>query len=224
MKKLMLIAVFAGVATFASAQFKPEAGQKTLEVNFTPLGGAPISINGIKLRMFNDATTAYRLGVNLNYASSKTRTGATADGSKELYDNATVMGISLQPGIEKHMGGTTRLSPYMGAILDLGFQSSKDVTESENGTTANQVDELTVKGTNGFFRIGVNAVAGADYYMTNKVYIGVEVGYGLQMVNMATITTESSVSGAPTVKDQKPGSTFNFGPNFNGAFRLGYAF
>ena len=58
--------------------------------------------------MFNDATTAYRLGVNINYASSKTRTGATADGSKELYDNATVMGISLQPGIEKHMGGTTR--------------------------------------------------------------------------------------------------------------------
>lgn len=219
----MLIAVFAGVATFASAQFKPEAGQKTLEVNFTPLGGAPISINGIKLRMFNDATTAYRLGINLNYASSKTRTGTTADFSTELYDKSTVMGISLQPGIEKHMGGTTRLSPYMGAILDLGFQSSTDVTEAENGTTPNQVDQTTIKGANGFFRIGLNAVAGADYYMTNKVYIGVEVGYGLQMVNMATITTE--IDGAATnPKDQKPGSTFNFGPNFNGAFRLGYAF
>ncbi len=223
MKKLMLIAVFAGVASFASAQFKPEAGQKTLEVNFAPLGGAPISINGIKLRMFNDATTAYRLGLNINYASSKTRTGTTADGSVELYDKSSALGISLQPGIEKHMAGTNRLSPYMGAVLDIGFQSSTDVNEFE-GATANQVEELTTKGTNGFFRVGANAVAGADYYITNKIYMGVEVGYGLQLVNSATIKTESSVAGAPTVKDQKPGSTFNFGPNFNGAFRLGYAF
>ena len=223
MRKLMLIAVFAGVATFASAQFKPEAGQKTLEVNFAPLGGAPISINGIKLRMFNDATTAYRLGLNINYASSKTRTGTTADGSVELYDKASVLGISLQPGIEKHMAGTNRLSPYMGAVLDIGFQSSTDVSEFEGGT-ANKIEENTVKGTNGFFRIGANAVAGADYYITNKIYMGVEVGYGLQLVNSATIKTETTVSGAPTVKDQKPGSTFNFGPNFNGAFRLGYAF
>ena len=223
MKKLMLIAVFAGVATFASAQFKPEAGQKTLEVNFAPLGGAPISINGIKLRMFNDATTAYRLGLNLNYASSKTRTGTTADGSVELYDKASVLGISLQPGIEKHMAGTNRLSPYMGAVLDIGFQSSKDVSEFEGGT-ANQVEELTTKGTNGFFRLGANVVAGADYYITNKIYMGAELGYGLQLVNSATIKTESSVSGAPSIDDQKPGSTFNFGPNFNGAFRLGWAF
>ncbi len=223
MKKLMLIAVFAGVATFASAQFKPEAGQKTLEVNFAPLGGAPISINGIKLRMFNDATTAYRLGLNINYASSKTRTGTTADGSVELYDKASVLGISLQPGIEKHMAGTNRLSPYMGAVLDIGFQSSTDVSEFE-GATVNQVEELTTKGTNGFFRLGANVVAGADYYITNKIYMGVEVGYGLQLVNSATIKTESSVSGAPSIDDQKPGSTFNFGPNFNGAFRLGWAF
>lgn len=223
MKKLMLIAVFAGVASFASAQFKPEAGQKTLEVNFAPLGGAPISINGIKLRMFNDATTAYRLGLNINYSSSKTRTGTTADGSVELYDKASVLGISLQPGIEKHMAGTNRLSPYMGAVLDIGFQSSTDVNEFEGGT-ANKIEELTTKGTNGFFRLGANAVAGADYYITNKIYMGVEVGYGLQLVNSATIKTETSVSGAPSIDDQKPGSTFNFGPNFNGAFRLGYAF
>ncbi len=224
MKKLMLIALFAGVASFANAQFKPEAGNKTLEVNFTPLGGSPISINGIRLRMFNDATTAYRLGVNINYASSKTRTGTTADGSKELYDKSSALGFSIQPGIEKHMGGTNRLSPYMGAILDLGLQTSKDIVESESGTTANQVETVTTTGTNGFLRVGVNAVAGADYYISNKLYIGLEVGYGLQLVNSATIKTETSVSGAPTVKDQKPGSTFNFGPNFNGAFRLGYAF
>lgn len=223
MKKLMLIAVFAGVASFASAQFKPEAGQKTLEVNFAPLGGAPISINGIKVRMFNDATTAYRLGLNINYASSKTRTGTTADGSTELYDKASALGISLQPGIEKHMAGTNRLSPYMGAVLDIGFQTSTDVTEFE-GATANKVEERTIKGTNGFFRLGANAVAGADYYITNKIYMGVEVGYGLQLRNAATIKEETTVAGAPTVKDQKPGSEFNFGPNFNGAFRLGYAF
>jgi hypothetical protein len=223
MKKLMLIAVFAGVASFASAQFKPEAGQKTLEVNLVPFGGTPISINGIKARMFKDATTAYRLGVNLNFSSSKDRTGTTADGSVELYDKSSVFGLSLQPGIEKHMAGTGRLSPYMGAVLDLGFQTSTDVNEFEGGT-ANKVEELTTKGTNGFLRIGANAVAGADYYITNKVYMGVEVGYGLQFVNAATIKTETTVSGAPTVKDQKPGNSLNFGPNFIGAFRLGYAF
>ncbi len=223
MKKLLIIAALVGVGTYANAQYKPAAGEKTLEVNFTPLGGSPISINGIKLRKFNDESTALRLGVNLNYASSKTRTGTTADGSVELYDRASTLGISIQPGIEKHMSGTSRLSPYVGGVLDIGFQSSTNKSEFEGGT-ANQVEETTIKGQTGFFRVGVNAVAGADYYISNKLYMGVEVGYGLQLVSNATIKTETTVSGAPTVKDQKPGSTFNFGPNFNGAIRLGYAF
>lgn len=223
MKKLMLIAVFAGVATIASAQFKPKGGEKTLEVNFAPLGGSPVSINGIKVRSFVDETTAYRLGLNINYASTKTRSGTTADGSTEMYDKSSILGITLQPGIEKHMSGTNRLSPYMGAILDIGFQSSSDVNEYE-GATANAIETVTTKGTNGFFRIGANAVAGADYYISNKVYMGVELGYGLQLVNNATITTENSAAGSPKVDDVKPGSSFNFGPNISGLFRLGYAF
>lgn len=224
MKKLMLIAVFAGVATIASAQFKPKGGEKTLEVNFAPLGGTPVSINGIRVRSFVDETTAYRLGLNINYSSSKDRNGTTADGSKEMYDKSSILGITLQPGIEKHMAGTSRLSPYMGAILDIGFQSSKDVNEYESGTTANNIETITTKGTNGFFRIGANVVAGADYYIANKVYMGVELGYGLQMVNFATIKGENSASGSAKIDDIKPGSSFNFGPNISGLFRLGYAF
>jgi hypothetical protein len=224
MKKLMLIAVFAGVATIASAQFKPEAGQKTLETKLAPLGGTPLSIDGIRLRMFNDATTAYRLGLNLNYSNSKSRTGTTADGSTELYDKNSALGISLSPGIEKHMAGTNRLSPYMGAELNIGFRTTTEVSEFESTTTANKVEEQTIKGNGGFFSVGANVVAGADYYISSKLYMGVELSYGLNLVNSATIKEETTVAGAPTVKDQKPGNSFNFSPGVMGQFRIGYAF
>ncbi len=221
MKKLFLLALLAGSVSLASAQ-KQAAGDKSLEVNFTPLGGSPISINYIKLRSFTSEAQAYRLGVGLSMASSKTATGVTADGKTTMFDREATTNITLKPGIEKHMAGTSRLSPYMGAELDLAFQMHS--VKSEYEATPNSVETITTKGTNGYMRIGANLLAGADYYVSNKLYLGTEIGFGLQFVNQSKIKTENSLSGAPAIDDQTQGSTFNIGPNFNGAIRLGFLF
>lgn len=223
MKKLFLLALLAGSVSLASAQ-KQEAGDKSLEVNFTPLGGSPISINYIKLRSFTSSNMAYRLGIGVSYAGDKTPNGLTTDGNTTMFDKEMTTNITLKPGFEKHWAGTTRLSPYWGAELDLGYQMHTLKNEYENPTQANSVETHTTKGTNGYMRIGANLVAGADYYISSKLYMGTEIGFGVQYRGMSKIKNEDTISGYTAPDDQKQGSSMNIGPNFNGAIRLGFLF
>ena len=79
------------------------------------------------------------------------------------------MGWNLRPGFEKHLKGTNRLSPYFGAELDLAGQSSKEVTPTGYDFSAGQLHTTTDKNKNkgGFFRAGLNLVAGFDCYILN---------------------------------------------------------
>jgi len=221
MKKLILL-LAAGLLSTASYSQKFEAGDCNLEMNFAPLGGAPISINGIRARHFNSSTMAIRLGANLSLANQKNAAGTTADGSINLFTNTSTFNFTLRPGIEKHFAGTERLSPYVGAELDFAIQSHKVETEYEGA--ANEVETNTVSGTNGYLRFGVNAVCGFDYYFAKKLYLGTEIGFGFGMTNFSDIETENTISGFTAPDPQEQGSTMNFGPNFNGALRLGFCF
>ena len=91
------------------------------------------------------------------------------------------------------------------------------------------------KNKGGFLRIGANVVAGFDCYITKHVYLGTELGFGFQMVNMSDYTKETEYPSsypaivAPMVDPGNPepasqGKEMNVGPNFNSAIRLGYIF
>ena len=222
MKKLIMLVGVALLSTAAYSQ-KFESGDKNLEMNFTPFGGNPISITGIKARMFNSESTALRLGVNLSMANEKMATGTTADGSVYLFDKESTFNLNLRPGYEKHLAGTDRLSPYFGAELDLALQTHKMESERE-GTTANEIETGTTTGANGYFRFGINALAGFDYYFADKLYIGSEIGFGFSMVSNSDIEIEDTSSGFTAPDPQEQGSMLNIGPNFIGAIRLGYCF
>ncbi|MFN7330812.1 MAG: hypothetical protein ACK5UP_15035, partial [Bacteroidota bacterium] len=62
----------------------------------------------------------------------------------------------------------------------------------------------------------------ADYYVVKRLYLGLEIGYGFQVVNSSdiSVTLYSGTAPAPA----KGGSTFQLGPNFNSALRLGFVF
>lgn len=232
MKKAILFTLaIASVATLASAQeFKQAAGSKTLEVQLAPLGGSPIGISGIQFRKFSTETSAIRAGLFLGFMSSSDVTQQKGPVIQpELLTKESSLEISLQPGFEKHMAGTDRLSPYWGAVLDIGFKSTTKKEEKETVLTAtNMADSLkvqtvTTKGDGGFIRFGAGLVMGTDFYFAKKFYVGAEFGIGLGFTGMSTIKTEDT-SSTVAIPDQNQGSELNFGPTVNSRLRLGWNF
>lgn len=225
MKKLMLIVAFAGVASFAFAQ-KPSAGDKTAEVGLNlQTGTAPISytVPELRFRYFTSDDMAYRLRVNLGSSSN---TDAYDFGTyKWEAKTSTGFGIGLAGGVEKHMKGTSKLSPYMGAELGIGFGtgatatttngSSSDITDAANG------DKYELKG-GSTFGLGLGLVMGADYYVADGIYVGVE--YGLGIFNMtSTGEGETTTNGGAAVKTAT-NKTFDLFGVGGGGVRLGYKF
>jgi outer membrane protein W len=231
MKKLFLsITAFAALMASSVAQdsdmsssLKPTGGEKNIEVQFAPLGGSPISIGGLRVRSFSSATSAMRATVFIGYSSSSTITQQASAGVEELKNTNSSMTINLRPGIEKHFDGTDRLSPYVGAEVDIAFQSSTAETQT-GGIAGAAVVTNTVKGQNGFLRFGLNGVAGCDYYFSKSIYLGTEVGFGFSYTSNSAVKTETDLAGAPTIPDAKQGGSFNLGPNVLGQIRLGYLF
>jgi len=245
MKKLFTTTVLAlSACTFTMAQdgasdFKPTAGANNLELNFVPLNGKPIQLTYIRYRRFLSEKTAFRLGIGLSFTSQKAdsvfNSKVTPTGNVTVSEKykKTVMSWSIKPGFEKHFEGTNRLSPYIGAELDLAGQSTKEVTPT--GTDAKdefyiQTDKNKSKG--GFFRAGVNLIAGFDCYITKHLYLGSELGFGFQYTKFSDykMTTEYPSSVTPGTPDPgnpnatSQGSEMNIGPNFNSSIRLGYIF
>ncbi len=233
MKRVVLVAAIAALSIgTTSAQYKPAAGERTLEVNFAPLGGSPVSIAGIKYRSFGTETSAFRLGVFLGFSNTTTITqdennqnGAT---DKELKDTEGSFSINLQPGIEKHFAGTERLSPYIGGVLNIGYMAT--TSKSETQYTESLVGEDVEKG--GTLNLGLNAVAGVDYYIAQHLYMGTEVGFGVAMNKDLTKKVTSQTLNqdgnglVSTDTDSKAGteSSLQVGPNVIGQIRLGWVF
>ncbi|HAR19023.1 MAG TPA: hypothetical protein DCR46_00040 [Cytophagales bacterium] len=213
-KNLFAIVLVVLSLSFSQAQDeekrKAEDGNFTLEVNFTPFGPSPIAMNLIKARYFVSDNIAVRAGFNLGIESKKPSSGMTQ--SSTLF--------SFKPGIEIHRSGTGRLSPYIGAELNF---TNKGVSEegkdySIKGAWSDGVDLYKNVGS---FTFGLNGLAGADYYFAKKVFLGVELGYGLQLENTKDIQVTQTGVAAEKIKG---GSIFNIGANFNSALRLGFIF
>ncbi len=210
MKQLTFFIAFLLVVSFSNAQdgsndFKPSSNDKTLEVQFAPVSGSPVSIGGLRFRSFSSSSQAFRANVFLgfNLDSSPTFDDET--------NTSSVFTIAIRPGIEKHLAGTDRLSPYYGAELDLGLQSSTTNTYQGGG----EFQKTT--GQQGFFRIGANLILGTDYYIAKKLFLGAEIGVGLQYSSLSDVKVDGNVA-------QDRGGEFRFGPNALGQLRLGLVF
>lgn len=223
MKKLLFALALGASITAVQAQdseFKPTAGSKNLEFQFAPLGGSPISISGLRFRSFSSPTSAIRANVFLGFMNTSTITRDASTGVKELKTKKSQFDINIRPGIENHFTGTDRLSPYVGAEVDIAFRSTKE-TQEDDGQN-NDIVETEIKNKDGFLRLGLNAVAGFDYYFAKKVYVGAELGFGLGFTNPMTTKTKSE--GTTVESKANKDKTINFGPNVNSAIRLGYLF
>ena len=181
MKKLLLFTALASF-TFASAQVttnagtfnKPAEGDTAFEMQFMPnLDGATMFADKgatVTMRKFESATKAVRWSASLDVAD----TGI--EGSAMAYS------VGLGYGIENHFAGAERLSTFWGYGASLSYAGigDEDVDDGAGGTT-------TIEGTSAL-GIGAGLFLGADYYIMPKVYVGVEMGYGLTLASGDDIT------------------------------------
>lgn len=195
MKKIIFFFALALIAVTGANAQKQQGGEKNLEVQFTPLGGSPIGINGIRLRIFNSESSAIRIGFSIGgtnvqtVASQQTKTPGS-DGKTvvipELYDTEKSFNFSIRPGYEMHFTGTDRLSPYVGGELIFAMGSETQLREFHNANNADdqskpenfQTWEMERK--QGTTTFGLNAIAGVDFYFVDNFYLGAEVGFGFQ--------------------------------------------
>ena len=217
MKKLFLASAVALFATVSAQEFKPEAGDVTVDLGVSGgLGNTSINLAdggaAFKVRYFTSDNFAYRITMVLAN-NSDTDNSVTNIVSK---DNNFALGLGF--GAEKHFTGTDRLSPYIGGDILVGYASSnsKDTFTPTSGTTV--VTE--VKGPNSF-GAGVRGVFGADYYFAKRVFLGVEAGLALMYSSEGDTT--SKVTGSPDVT-VKGGNNFNISPSVVTGIRIGYAF
>ena len=198
MKKLLLFTALASF-TFASAQVttnagtfnKPAEGDTAFEMQFMPnLDGAAMFDDRdatVTMRKFESAEKAVRWSASLDYNN---------DGD-EL--TASTYSVGLGYGIENHFAGAERLSTYWGYGVKMNYSGESDYKEiaidpdtdlpfvDDEGVLTGQLAD--VEGADGVFTLGAGVFLGADYYIMPKVYVGVEMGYGLSISSGSDLMT-----------------------------------
>jgi hypothetical protein len=159
----------------------------------------------LKVRKFKSNNSAERYGFNLSYSTQKDKVNISGSEGSDTY---TDFGLAVSYGMEKHFAGAERLSTYVGADATLGLTMNS--YKGQNGTT-------TTKQSQTGFGIGVKAFTGMDYYFIPKVYLGLELGYGIGFNSYGKTKTGSTDDG--TTK-----SEFTLTPFVSPTFRLGYRF
>lgn len=221
------------VATgFAAYAQKPGAGNITTEMGLSSVLGTPVApatintpgaLGMLRGRYFLSSDMAVRGSIGFGMGSVKSVVdddgGAPVVDKSEKTVSSTTFGLAV--GIEKHLPGTAKLSPYLGGEFALGVQSAKtEVTNSSNGSTFTKSDAFSTSG-GGTTTIALNAMVGADYYITEKVYIGAELGVGLFQMSSTSETKAKNNGGENVVSQASSATNFGIQTNALGLVRLG---
>ena len=223
-----MAAVLAG-AISASAQdsFKPEAGDFSLELNYTPgilsgnnsSAGFKLPEYGVKGRLFVGDRFAVKLnlGFSTNSTNDKTYITNPDNSVTTTEDISGRTSFSIMPGIEYHFGNYKRVSPYVGAAvgINVGNRVSRDVTGN--------VSSKTVSPTFGF---AVQAAAGVDVYICKGLYAGLEMGlgYGLDKTGRGKTSTVDNTGATTESQGNTDSITSSFGFFATPSIRVGWFF
>jgi len=242
---LWVLLLFAGFTMMAQDEttnpFRPSKNNLSVEVNFKPFSSdAPISIDGLRGRLFLGNKIAIRLGCN--FATKKLYHETPVEYNNTTYYNTdeekyTVLGLST--GVEYHFLNSKRFSPYVGAIVGYENKTSKAIYEDidpeyTGGAYSYKMTRTEVKnawnqftGTESYFEqrgyssIACNFVLGADIYIMKHLYMGLELGIGYNALFYKNI--EVTTDGILDRKIPKAKET-GIGVNVNNAIRLGFWF
>jgi len=224
-KSIITLLAFASIFQISFAQ-KAEKGNKTIEttLNFQT-GNAPIglTISEIRMRYFLKQDLALRTRLAFNFEQS---TDFSYDALNPTSPPFTIdqrsSDFNLLLGIEKHLEGTEKLSPYFGAEGGLGISSmSKEGTNTINGATYTENGQMSLVNSGGFSVYG-GLIFGADYYFLPSIYIGAEIGYGFGFQDDGTAQYWNNNTNE--TREMIAGSRMGFTLQTNSGIRLGIKF
>ncbi len=219
-----------------TADYKATAGSHSLEINFNPANIFANAQNNqfglfngaIKYRKFSDDTHAFRLLVGLSYLNQSivTQQEDRDNGDLELRDHIKIFGLTFQPGFEKHFDITPRVSPYVGMEALMRYRTTNYISEYQDSQIIYQEswrNDPSAAGA-GYILLGGGLIAGVDYYFAKKLYIGLEVGYGLVYTKFLDVYHEDENDSSADY-DHKTGSLLGGFPYLTtGNFRIGWVF
>lgn len=159
MKRLiLLITLFITGATFA--QVEKASDGKIYEVMFTP------NLDGDQMFALNSPLDAHIMMRTFDDANSVTRWKAHFGYSDTDGSDDADMRVGLLYGKEKHHEGTDRLATYTGWQAGVLYQD--------------------VGGNDSTFDLSGGVFVGANYYIANNLYLGLEIDYTLEVGDETT--------------------------------------
>lgn len=162
--------------------------------------------NMLMYKKYYDNEWASRLGFGINSVSSKNISGDSTGfdlGYATTETKLSAFSVGLSLGIEKHMGGSGKVDPYLGVELNLAYLGKinfNQTTDYSDTTVAVTTEfDASYKGGLGF---GVNLLGGFDYFFSENISIGGEAGIGFSSVSVGgdyeSTTTSASTPGTTT--------------------------
>lgn len=219
--------IFVGALTLSGTMF----AQKATKENPFSLEGQlsyeesslSFSAPSVRLRYFWADDLAARVSLSINNSSTKDYyyEKANNEGGEGTRTKGN-SGITLSLGAEKHFKGTDKLSPYVGADLVYGMGNTTEKWEKFNGSGYSS--DYTRSDKNPTSALGLNLVAGTDYYFAQNFYLGLELGLGVRSTTTKAAESVVTTGGTTTTNLSAPSKTSAFGNNFIGNFRLGWRF
>jgi outer membrane protein W len=218
MKRKMILAAM-GLALCVGAQAqKPESSTYSLEAQFG-IDGTPIASPTIRGRYFIDQKMAVRVQVGFWTDNNSVPVSEPFTPNYGRIDDQT-LNYGLGAGIEMHMEGTDRLSPYVGGQFNWNRNIfNQEWFDAENTSTYKPgFSRVITSATN---RWGIDLLAGADYYFAQNIYLGVEIGYYL---GIEVQGDRAEVLNNQPVNVTEEDTRYDIAPGSVAGLRLGWRF
>ena len=225
MKKtiLLLAAVAFGFTSFAQ---KPSEGNILTEANFSlNEWNNEFTLPSLRVRYFMAVDMVFRADLNVSGNSTTNNFLENADGTGGSGEQKiTDSYLGLRVGIEKHFAGNDKFSPFMVGAIGIGFGSNNEEWTDYNGFTGGYQSGVTAAVENGSTGFQIGAGLGADYWVTNSFYMGMEFGIGYGVDNYKEGTAEQTgIAGQPAKQVTAERSVGGYSSGmFNTGFRVGF--
>ena len=205
MKKVSVffIAVMATLSSFAQTE---KAGSFGTELYLKPWNTNETFslIEGAKVRYFLTEELAVRASLNF-YNNTTTDFSYVNNGNKDIETKQTnsYSNFGIAPGLEYHLFSTEKLSIYAGAELGVDFRSASYDEENDDNDAKVSTKGTNLNGDHSGLAFGASIFTGIDYYViSNKLYIGAELGLGYETFSSSEVVTKTT-NGSGTTTERK---------------------
>ncbi len=158
----------------------------------------------ILARYYSSDDLVFRLGLGFN-TINRTQTTKDSIGLSEVTVDSTFKksNFTFTLGIEKHLGTTRRLDPYIGvelALSTIGKTNIDKTTTDKVGSNESKTEIIYTE--DGGIGFGINGIVGFNYFVAERFALGAEYRLGYLYVkeggNFSETTTFTPINGNAT--------------------------